>query len=369
MPWSRGCDRRRALGAFWAQKSNWFTPIRRPTDWSGRLSAATLVNLAGEPLMGGRWTAARRAALEGSRIAVTEQLVRAMAEARSRPRVFISGSAVGYYGDRTDELFTEASSAADDFLASLCRRWECAAQEADRLGARVVLLRTGSRQPSFVVEAPAQAASVAWTYTVLGVEHILAGIDHLLYIIAMLSRNGLEAHRLADVGIHDTPDVERGSPGLGPMCRNRRWKRGPAILLGGGANVARSHEVGLSSVTGSTATEGSRSPACEGCRKCGITRCILAAAILEKPVSDRGTLEDVSQSPILPFKQACKLLILNGEMSEWSIEHAWKLIPLARADAHRNAPTHSRSATSRNKRCASEWPRKSRCLTGVSGGI
>ena len=104
--------------------------------------------------MGGRWTAARQAALEGSRIAVTEQLVRAMAEARSRLRVFISGSAVAYYGDRTDELLTEAFSAADDFLASLCRRWECAAQEADRLGARVVLLRTGSRQPSFVVEAP-----------------------------------------------------------------------------------------------------------------------------------------------------------------------------------------------------------------------
>ncbi len=85
-----------------------------------------VVNLAGEPLMGGRWTAARRAVLEGSRITVTEQLVRAMAEATSRPRVFISGSAVGYYGDRTDELLTEASSPADDFLAHLCRRWECA---------------------------------------------------------------------------------------------------------------------------------------------------------------------------------------------------------------------------------------------------
>ena len=69
------------------------------------------LNLAGEPLMGGRWTAARRAVLEGSRIAVTEQLVRAMAEAKSRPRVFISGSAVGYYGDRTEELLTEASAA------------------------------------------------------------------------------------------------------------------------------------------------------------------------------------------------------------------------------------------------------------------
>jgi len=102
-----------------------------------------VVNLAGEPLMGGRWTGARRAVLEESRVAVTERLVRAMAEGKSRPRVFISGSAVGYYGDRADEPLAEASGSADDFLARLCRRWESAAQDADRLGARVVRLRTG----------------------------------------------------------------------------------------------------------------------------------------------------------------------------------------------------------------------------------
>ena len=101
-----------------------------------------VVNLAGEPLMGGRWTPARRALLEDSRITVTEHLVRAMAEARTRPRVFVSGSAVGYYGDRADEQLTETSSAGDDFLARLCRRWEGAAQEAERLGSRVVLIRT-----------------------------------------------------------------------------------------------------------------------------------------------------------------------------------------------------------------------------------
>lgn len=105
--------------------------------------ADAVVNLAGEPLMGGRWTAARRAVLEETRITVTDQLVRAMAEAKARPRVFMSGSAVGYYGDRADEPLTEASSGGDDFLARLCRRWESAAQDAERLGARVVLLRTG----------------------------------------------------------------------------------------------------------------------------------------------------------------------------------------------------------------------------------
>ena len=102
-----------------------------------------VVNLAGEPLMGGRWTASRRAVLERSRVAVTGQLVQAMAEVKTCPRVLISGSAVGYYGDRGDEPLTEASSGGEDFLARLCRRWESAALDAERLGARVVLLRTG----------------------------------------------------------------------------------------------------------------------------------------------------------------------------------------------------------------------------------
>jgi uncharacterized protein (TIGR01777 family) len=82
-------------------------------------------------------------AVVGSRINVTEQLVRAMAVAKTRPRVFVSGSAVGYYGDRADERLTEASSGGNDFLAHLCGRWERAAQDAERLGVRVVLLRTG----------------------------------------------------------------------------------------------------------------------------------------------------------------------------------------------------------------------------------
>src|SRR5436190_4478522 len=69
-----------------------------------------VVNLAGEPLMGGRWTADRIKVLEDSRIHVTEELVLAVAVARTRPRVFISGSAVGYYGDRGDERLTENSS-------------------------------------------------------------------------------------------------------------------------------------------------------------------------------------------------------------------------------------------------------------------
>jgi uncharacterized protein (TIGR01777 family) len=102
-----------------------------------------VVNLAGEPLMGGRWTDARRAILEDSRIEVTNHLVRALTAAKTRPSVFISGSAVGYYGDRADEPLTETSTPGDDFLARLCRQWEDAAQQAETRSLRVMRLRTG----------------------------------------------------------------------------------------------------------------------------------------------------------------------------------------------------------------------------------
>lgn len=102
-----------------------------------------VVNLAGEPIVGHRWTAARRQILRESRIGVTETLVHALARARTRPKVLVSGSAVGYYGDRADETLTESSRPGAGFLADLCRDWEAAAQKADAHGVRVVTIRTG----------------------------------------------------------------------------------------------------------------------------------------------------------------------------------------------------------------------------------
>src|SRR4051812_4973627 len=102
-----------------------------------------VVNLAGEPLLGARWTAARRRVLRASRIDVTTRLVSAIEQASPRPRVLVSGSAVGYYGDRGDELLDESSAPRDDFLSRLCQDWEAAAQRASALGVRVVLVRTG----------------------------------------------------------------------------------------------------------------------------------------------------------------------------------------------------------------------------------
>jgi uncharacterized protein (TIGR01777 family) len=111
------------------------------TDAVARADA--VVNLAGEPLLGRRWTPERRRVLEDSRVQVTKDLVLAIESARTRPRVLVSGSAVGWYGDRGDERLTEQSTPGDDFLARLCRQWEAAATAAQASGVRVVLSRTG----------------------------------------------------------------------------------------------------------------------------------------------------------------------------------------------------------------------------------
>lgn len=105
--------------------------------------ASAVVNLAGESIGGRRWSTARKQALRNSRLLATESLVAALAQAANPPPTFISGSAVGYYGDRGSEPLTEASAPGDDFLAHLCVEWEAEAQRAAGPAVRVVLLRTG----------------------------------------------------------------------------------------------------------------------------------------------------------------------------------------------------------------------------------
>lgn len=103
-----------------------------------------VINLAGQPLPGRRWTAAYKQLLRDSRIALTEQLQQALLDAGQRPAVWINGSAIGYYGDRGQTPLDEHAAPGDDFAAQLCQDWEAVAMRAEGLfGARVCLLRTG----------------------------------------------------------------------------------------------------------------------------------------------------------------------------------------------------------------------------------
>jgi uncharacterized protein (TIGR01777 family) len=125
----------------------------RPDDVAWDATAATLdervlagcdavVHLAGAPIAQ-RWTSDRKRDIRESRVRGTSSIANAVAAMAVKPRVVLSGSAIGYYGDRGDEALDEQSTAGSDFLSRLGREWEGAAAPIANAGVRLVLLRTG----------------------------------------------------------------------------------------------------------------------------------------------------------------------------------------------------------------------------------
>lgn len=101
-----------------------------------------VIHLAGETIFG-YWGAAKKARIRNSRVIGTQNLAQALAQAKSRPRVFICSSAIGYYGSRGDEVLNEASGPGTDFLALVCLDWEAATKPAIDAGIRTAQIRTG----------------------------------------------------------------------------------------------------------------------------------------------------------------------------------------------------------------------------------
>lgn len=102
-----------------------------------------IINLAGEPLAGQRWTVQRKARFLQSRLAVTAALCQLIERLERNPDVLINGSAIGFYGPHGSETLDEAGAAAPSFSHELCRQWEEEALKAERHGVRVCLLRIG----------------------------------------------------------------------------------------------------------------------------------------------------------------------------------------------------------------------------------
>jgi uncharacterized protein (TIGR01777 family) len=101
-----------------------------------------VIHLAGESIVG-RWTAAKKARIRDSRVLGTRNLAAALAKAPNPPRTLISASAIGYYGDRGDEVLREESASGEGFLPEVCREWEAATQGAADAGIRTVQIRIG----------------------------------------------------------------------------------------------------------------------------------------------------------------------------------------------------------------------------------
>ncbi len=102
-----------------------------------------VVNLVGDSIAGGRWTAQRKQRIRNSRVGLTRALVDALHRSSRPPAVLVSGSAVGVYGDRGDEELTENSAPGTGFLAEVGVAWEREAQRAEECGVRVACVRTG----------------------------------------------------------------------------------------------------------------------------------------------------------------------------------------------------------------------------------
>jgi len=107
------------------------------------VGADAVVNLAGASIAEKRWTPQRKQLLRSSRIDTTRALVQALAKMSARPRVLISASATGIYGNCGDETLTEASQPGDDFLSEIAKEWESESLKAEALGIRVVRARLG----------------------------------------------------------------------------------------------------------------------------------------------------------------------------------------------------------------------------------
>lgn len=127
-------------------------PVAGELDPATLAGADAVVHLAGVGIADKRWTADQRQAVLSSRTRPTTLLANRLASVEDGPRVLLSASAVGWYGDRGDEVLTEQSSAGTGFLADVCQAWEAATAPAESAGLRVVHLRTG------IVQSPAGGA-------------------------------------------------------------------------------------------------------------------------------------------------------------------------------------------------------------------
>lgn len=149
-----------------------------------------VIHLAGETIFG-RWTAAKKAKILDSRVIGTRNLAQALAQAEEKPRVFVCGSAIGYYGDRGEEALSEESAPGTGFLAEVCQAWEEATTPAVQADIRTAHLRTGivltpkggalgAMLPPFKLGLGGQTGSGRQWMSWIDVQDMVGAVHHIL---------------------------------------------------------------------------------------------------------------------------------------------------------------------------------------------
>ncbi len=165
-----------------------------------------IVHLAGAPIAQ-RWTDAHKRAIRESRTRSTSLLARTVAAMTTKPRVVLSGSAIGYYGSRGDELLDERSAPGSDFLAGVVQAWESAARPIADLGVRLVLLRTG-----IVLSAHGGALAKMLPLFRLGIAGPLGGGAQWMSWISLDDHVSAMEHALATDAMHGAVNLVTPNP-------------------------------------------------------------------------------------------------------------------------------------------------------------
>src|SRR5262245_42849706 len=118
-------------------------PVAEHPPATGWEDVEAVIHLAGEPVAAARWTVEQKRRIRDSRVIGSRNLVAGMRVTPRPPKVLVSASAVGFYGDRGDEILNEGSAPGSDFLSEVCLNWETEAARARELGVRVAFVRTG----------------------------------------------------------------------------------------------------------------------------------------------------------------------------------------------------------------------------------
>ena len=207
---------------------------------AGRLDAADLegldavVHLAGENIAAGRWSRRRRARIRDSRTVGTRLLSRTLAGLADPPGVFISASAVGFYGDRGDQQLDERSPPGSGFLAEVCRQWEAATDPAAGAGIRAVQLRTG-----MVLASHGGALAKMLPIFRLGLGGRLGGGRQYVSWITLDDVAGAVGHVLLDETLRGPVNLVAPQPvtnrrftaALGRVLKRPTWLPAPALAL------------------------------------------------------------------------------------------------------------------------------------------
>ncbi len=166
------------------------------------------IHLAGENISGGlRWTDEKKKAIRDSRVFGTRTIIEAFARIERKPKVFISGSAIGFYGDRGNEVMTEASQAGDTFLAGVCKEWEAESRRAEDMGVRTVLLRTG-----IVLSKDGGALAAMLTPFKLGVGGVVGSGKQWMSWISLDDVVGIVSFALENEGLRGAVNVTSPDP-------------------------------------------------------------------------------------------------------------------------------------------------------------